>query len=132
VFIAATPPSKVTVELAEAPETKVVVPAVYETVPVLAVNVARTVSPFAQVPVFRNVVPRPRLRADAAVAARDFEKSRLLTVRDDIGSNSTMAPESEQVVPQSFHAPVGSCSMRSSAPLKSFGSFADHVLNRPR
>ena len=91
VFIFATVPSNVTVEEPDAPDTSVVEPAVYATVPALAVKVARTISPLAQVEVGRNVVPSPRLRADAAVAARDLAKSRLVTVRDDMGSNSTIA-----------------------------------------
>ena len=91
VFIFATVPSNVTVEEPDAPDTSVVEPAVYATVPALAVKVARTISPLAQVDVGRNVVPSPRLRADAAVAARDLAKSRLVTVRDDMGSNSTIA-----------------------------------------
>ena len=59
--------------------------------PALAVNVARTISLLAQVAVGRNVDPSPRLRADDAVAARDLAKSKLVTVRDDTGSNSTIA-----------------------------------------
>ena len=91
VFMLATVLSNVTVEEPDAPDTSVVEPAVYAMVPALAVNVARTVSPLAQVVVFRNVVPRPRLRADDAVAASDLAKSRLVTVRDETGSNSTIA-----------------------------------------
>jgi hypothetical protein len=87
----ATEPSKVTVEEPDAPETRVVLPAVYDIVPALAVNVARTISPFAQVLVLRNAVPSPKLRAEAAVAASDRAKSRFVTVRDDIGSNSMIA-----------------------------------------
>ena len=88
VLMFATVPSKVTVEEPDEPDTKVVEPAVYETVPALAVNVTRTISPFAHVDVLTNDVPRPRLRADCAVAARVREKSSSVMVRDDIGSNS--------------------------------------------
>ena len=91
VFIAATVPSNVTVEEADAPDTRVVLPAVYATVPALAVNVARTTSPLAHVLVFRKVVPSPRLRADVAVAVNERVKSSSLIIRDDIGSNSTIA-----------------------------------------
>ena len=90
VFIAATVPSNVAVELFEAPETRVVLPAVYVIVPALAVTVARTISPLAHVDVLMNDVPRPRLRADCAVAARVREKSSSVMVRDDIGSNSAI------------------------------------------
>ena len=75
-------------------------------VPALAVNVARTVSPLAQVVVLRNVVPSPRLRAEDAVAASDLAKSRLVTVRDDTGSNSTTEPMVPHVLGQSFHPPA--------------------------
>lgn len=91
VFIAATVPSNVTVDEPDDPETRVVLPAVYDTVPALAVTVARTVSPFAHVLVLMNVEPSPKLRADDAVADNDFLKSRLLTMRDERGSNSTIS-----------------------------------------
>ena len=101
----ATVPSKVTVEEPDAPDTSVVEPAVYAMAPALAVNVARTVSPLVQVVVGRNAVPRPRLRADDAVAASDFAKSKLVTVRDETGSNSTIEPMFPHESGQSFHNP---------------------------
>ena len=105
-FMFPTVPSKVTVEDPDAPDTSVVEPAVYAMVPALEVNVARTISPLAQVEVGRNVVPSPRLRADAAVAARELAKSRLVTVREDTGSNSTIEPMVPHVLGQSFQPPA--------------------------
>ena len=97
-------------------------------VPALAVNVARTVSPLAQVVVLRNVVPSPRLRAEDAVAASDLAKSRLVTVRDDTGSNSTMAFVRLQASWQSFHKPSGRSSTQSSEPFSPFGSLDAQLL----
>lgn len=132
VFIADTDPSNVTVELLEAPDTSVVVPAVYETVPALAVTVARTVSPLAQVLVFKKVEPSPRLRADDAVAASDREKSKLVTVRDETGSNSTIAEEMLHVSAQSFHTPPELICPKSSPVPQSLGSPVPQLLYRLR
>ena len=88
VLMLATLPSKVTVEEPDEPDTKVVEPAVYVTVPALAVRVTRTISPFAHVAVLINDEPRPKLRADCAVAASVREKSNSVIVRVEIGSNS--------------------------------------------
>ncbi len=87
-FMFAAVPSKLTDEDPEEPDTRVVEPAVYDTVPEVVDTVATTVSPLDQL--LRNDAPRPRLRADCAVADSVREKSSSVIVRVDTGSNSTM------------------------------------------